>query len=119
MTKALQGKGGKKGSMAKLAKRQTGPRSAVVARKLRSSPNVTTVFVGKKRAKVNRRPGPGTVILKQVYSAGEPPKTLFTVDVGSKTFGTDLQYVFEKNVARARRENKKKFGLADPLVAKD
>jgi hypothetical protein len=34
-------------------------------------------------------------------------------DVNSPTFDDDLTYVFQRNIARARRENKKLFGSAD------
>ena len=35
------------------------------------------------------------------------------LDANSSTFTDDLTYVFEKNVARARRQNKKLLGTAD------
>jgi hypothetical protein len=40
------------------------------------------------------------------------------LDAGSPTFGTDLQYVFRKNVAKARRGNKRITGAADVAVSK-
>lgn len=33
--------------------------------------------------------------------------TLRVLDIGSRTFGDDLRYVFGKNVAKARRDNKR------------
>lgn len=39
---------------------------------------------------------------------------VLTIDATSPTFGDDLRRIFEKNVAKARRENKKKFGSPDP-----
>jgi len=45
-------------------------------------------------------------------------KTLRTLDAGSHTFGDDLQYVFGKNVAKARRENKRTAGVNDAAIAK-
>jgi hypothetical protein len=45
-------------------------------------------------------------------------KTLRTLDAGSRTFGTDLQYVFGKNVAKARRDNKRAIGTTDVAIAK-
>jgi hypothetical protein len=35
---------------------------------------------------------------------------VITLNANSKTFGRDLTYAFEKNVEKARRENKKKLG---------
>jgi hypothetical protein len=121
MAKNHSGKRIKKRGPGKPAREKLSSRATVVARKLGSAPSVTTVFVGKKAAKVHKGSGRGTVVVKQVYSPGGPPetKTLYTVDAGSRTFGSDLQYVFERNVARARRENKKKFGVADPAAAED
>src|SRR5579862_1732111 len=111
MTKSLPGKKIKRRAPVKSGDRLSS-HADVVARKLGPAPGVTTVFVGKKAAKVHRGSGRGTVVVKQVYSPSAPLETttLYTVDAGSETFGSDLQYVFERNVARARRENKKKFG---------
>lgn len=36
-----------------------------------------------------------------------------TIDAQSKTLGQDLNYVFSKNVAKARRENKAVTGVID------
>jgi len=44
--------------------------------------------------------------------------TVRTLDGHSKTFGTDLTYVFTRNVAKARRENKQVTGVADRAPAK-
>jgi hypothetical protein len=38
---------------------------------------------------------------------------LYVVDFGSKTIDRDLTYVFGRNVARARAENKRLLGSAD------
>jgi hypothetical protein len=43
---------------------------------------------------------------------------ILTLDANSATFATDLTLVFEKNVARARSEHKKKFGSADRVDPK-
>ena len=50
---------------------------------------------------------------KRVRGAGGQVKTPRTLDAGSRTFGDDLEYIFGKNVAKARRENKKTIGVAD------
>jgi hypothetical protein len=39
--------------------------------------------------------------------------TLYTVNLRSKTFNTDLHYALAKSVAKARRENKRKLGVID------
>jgi hypothetical protein len=36
-----------------------------------------------------------------------------SADINSPTFDDDLTYVFQRNIARARRENKKLFGSAN------
>jgi hypothetical protein len=38
---------------------------------------------------------------------------VLSLDANSPTFDDDLTYVFQRNVAKARRENKKLFGSAD------
>jgi hypothetical protein len=53
----------------------------------------------------------GAAVLSPVLDYGANP---FTIDASSPTFGDDLRRAFEKNVAKARRENKKKFGSPDP-----
>jgi hypothetical protein len=54
---------------------------------------------------------------KRVHSAGKI-STIRTLDGGSKTFGNDLTYVFTRNVAKARRENKLVTGATDRAPAK-
>lgn len=44
--------------------------------------------------------------------------TVRTLDGHSKTFGKDLTYVFTRNVAKARRENKQVTGTPDRVPAK-
>ena len=61
---------------------------------------------------------PETVVEKRVRDNVGQVKTVLTLDVGSPTFGAELQYVFGKNVAKARRENKRIIGSADVVVAK-
>jgi hypothetical protein len=43
---------------------------------------------------------------------------VYWIDANSKTFTDDLTAVFKKNVAKARRENKRLFGSPDGLPAK-
>ena len=46
-------------------------------------------------------------------------KKVLTLDANSKTLGIDLQYVFQINVAPARRENRKVTGRSDCIPVKD
>jgi hypothetical protein len=55
---------------------------------------------------------------KRVRDTEGHVKTLRTLDAGSRTFGGDLQYVFGKNVAKARRENKQAIGTTDVVIGK-
>jgi hypothetical protein len=50
-------------------------------------------------------------VLYPVYDNGAKS---ITIDATSPAFGDDLRRAFEKNVAKARRENRKKFGSPDP-----
>ncbi len=45
--------------------------------------------------------------------------TLRTIDGRSKTLGRDLDYVFSRNVAEARRENMAVAGVADRAPTED
>jgi hypothetical protein len=45
-------------------------------------------------------------------------KRVWTLDAGSRTFGADLKYVFSKNVAKARRDNRRVIGAADVGIPK-
>jgi hypothetical protein len=75
----------------------------VVVRSLKIKPNTS---------------GKTSVTEKRVRDRAGQLKTLRTLDVGSRTFGADLQYVFGKNVAKARRDNKRVIGVADIAVSK-
>lgn len=55
---------------------------------------------------------------KRVRDAAGQVRTVRTLDGQSETFGTDLTYVFARNVARARRENKQVTGAVDRIPAK-
>lgn len=67
------------------------------------------------KASASRKTG---VTEKRVRDLEGQVKTLRTVDLNSRTFGEDLTYVFRKNVAKARRDNKKIIGTTDVAVAK-
>lgn len=55
---------------------------------------------------------------KRIHDAEGKPRIVRTVDAGSRSFGADLRYVFEKNVAKARRDNKRVTGVTDVAPAK-
>jgi hypothetical protein len=55
---------------------------------------------------------------KRVMGADGRPKMVRTLDAHSRTFGDDLQMVFQENVRKARRANKRLLGSADGAPAK-
>jgi hypothetical protein len=59
-----------------------------------------------------KRAPPG-VGKKRVMTADGGRETVWTVDAHSPTLDDDLLYVFRRNVAKARRENKRLTGKAD------
>lgn len=71
-------------------------------------------------AKLNpkTRGKPATVSEKRVRDATGKIRTVRTIDLASPSFGDDLTYVFRKNVAKARRENKQVIGTTDLVPAK-
>ena len=71
------------------------------------------VIIADLNGKPRGRTAAGSVARKRVRDAEGQVKTLYTLDLGSPSFGADLQYVFGKNVAKARRDNKRVIGAAD------
>jgi hypothetical protein len=55
---------------------------------------------------------------KRVTDNDGQKRTLYTLDFGSESFGGDFQYVFSRNVAKARRENKRITGSPDVVITK-
>jgi hypothetical protein len=55
---------------------------------------------------------------KKVHASDGKVREVMVLDLNSATFDDDLTYVFEKNVAKARRENKKLLGSADGIERK-
>jgi len=76
------------------------------------------VVVTSLRSKQKGRRETTSVTEKRVRDTEGQVKTLRTLDAGSRTFGDDLQYVFSKNVAKARRDNKRAIGAADVVIGK-
>jgi len=62
--------------------------------------------------------GHGSVVLKRVHKPGGKRVKILSVDANSPTFTSDLKEIFARNVAKARRENKKKFGSSDRVAQK-
>lgn len=54
-----------------------------------------------------------SVVVKRLRNTKGSLVQLRTVDAGSATLSEDITEVFAKNVAKARRENKKLFGSAE------
>lgn len=50
---------------------------------------------------------------RTVHDSDGRVRKVMSLDLNSATFDDDLTYVFERNVAKARRENKKLLGSAD------
>ena len=65
------------------------------------------------KLKRSRSKKPDSVTSKRVKDVQGKANTVYTVDADSGTFGTDLEYAFGQKVKRVRRENTKRFGLAD------
>jgi hypothetical protein len=74
------------------------------------------LFKSLNHAKVPARKG--SVTEKRVRAADGRRIKVLAIDANSPTFGDDLSYVFKKNVARARRENKKLVGAPDRVPTK-
>jgi hypothetical protein len=55
---------------------------------------------------------------KKVHGLDGKVREILLLDLNSATFDDDLTYAFEKNVAKARRENKKLLGSADGIARK-
>lgn len=81
---------------------------------------MTKVVIGKLRDATARKIGAkhASVGSKRVRDEDGALHTLSTIDAGSKTIDRDLTYVFGRNVAKARRENKRVTGSADISPAK-
>ena len=67
------------------------------------------------RSKASAKAG---VAAKKVTTRDGKRVTVYTVDADSPTFSADLTAVFRRNVATARRDNKRKLGAADRATAR-
>lgn len=66
-----------------------------------------------KRPKPGRDRNVGSVREKRLVNGQGKTVRVLSLDANSATFIDDLTLVFEKNVAKARRENKRIVGSAD------
>ncbi len=71
-----------------------------------------------KRSKARSARKVGSVREKRMRSADGKIVRVLSLDANSTTFIDDLTTVFEKNVAKARRENLQLFGSAEGPRAK-
>jgi hypothetical protein len=74
--------------------------------------------VYKSLAKALDRAPPAGVSERTVQVNGNPPILVRVLDGRSETFGTDLAYVFGRNVSRAREENEKLTGSPDGILVR-
>ncbi len=79
---------------------------------------MTRIIVRKLNEKVGARHGQSSVVSKSVHKPSGERVRILSVDANSPTFGNDLSIIFERNVAKARRANKKKFGSPDRVAQK-
>jgi len=80
---------------------------------------VDVVVANLKRTKARGGRKSGSVREKRMRSHDGQFMRVLSLDANSATFFDDLTIVFERNVARARRENRQLFGSADGLRAKE
>ncbi len=76
---------------------------------------VVATLKTKRKSATPRKPA---LAEKRVRDHEGHSKVLRVLDAGSSTFGDDLRNVFEKNVAKARRDNKRLTGAADVALPK-
>jgi hypothetical protein len=69
--------------------------------------------------KARQAAGRKGVKIKQIRDENGKLIRVFSLDANDESFGAKLRYIFGKSVARARRENKKRFGAPDRVLAHD
>jgi hypothetical protein len=84
----------------------------------RREAQMTRIIVRKLNGKVGARHARTSVVSKSVHKPSGERARILSVDANSPTFGSDLSIIFERNVAKARRANKKKFGSPDRVAQK-
>lgn len=53
------------------------------------------------------------LVKKEVIGTGGEKRVIYSADAHSPTFGFDLERIFRRNVAKARRDNKRIVGVVD------
>ena len=71
------------------------------------------------KSKRTKRSAAAPVTLKRVLGPDGRLRKLWALDAESLSFGDDLQYVFSRNVSKARRANKRIVGSSDVVAHKD
>lgn len=66
----------------------------------------------KKSGQEKARPA-GTVLVERLFRPGGSRERVLSLDANSATFTQDLTLLFERNVAKAQRERKRKAGSSD------
>ena len=79
---------------------------------------MTRVIIKKLKSKAGAGHAGGSVGSKSVHKPSGERTRILSVDANSPTFGNDLSIIFQRNVAKARRANKKKFGSPDRATQK-
>jgi hypothetical protein len=79
---------------------------------------MTRIIIKKLKNKAGPRHARGSVVSKSVHKPSGERIRILSIDANSPTFGNDLSIVFQRNVAKARRANKKKFGSPDRAAQK-
>jgi hypothetical protein len=79
---------------------------------------MTRVIIKKLKSKAGAGHAKGSVVSKSVHKPSGERTRILSVDANSPTFGNDLSIIFQRNVAKARRANKKKFGSPDRVAQK-
>lgn len=74
---------------------------------------VKVIYAGLSPKQPAGRTRTGGVVVKRVRDVNGSLVQLRTVDAASATLSEDITEVFAKNVAKARRENRKVLGTSD------
>lgn len=59
-----------------------------------------------------------SLVEKTLHRADGKRVRILSIDANSPTFGSDLEAVFRRNVAKAKRENSKVIGKAGARISK-
>jgi hypothetical protein len=76
------------------------------------------VIFKKSKPATSGKTAPASVREQRIPDGQGGWKIIRTLDAHSSTFDDDLLYVFNKNVAKARRDNKRLLGSADGVTRK-